>query len=168
VTPQEVQERLRVSFDRAGAFLRLSALLAALLAGIAIALSARRYARRKIDEIALLRALGASRGFAFGGLSLTLAMPSVIAAIVGAGLALGLASAAFAFAHGLLPPSAQDVPLPLGPAFAAVRVALGVLALESGTWKLAGVLAATLAGAAVFALAVTAALLWLIRKQLAR
>lgn len=214
VTPQEVQERLRVSFDRAGAFLRLSALLAALLAGIAIALSARRYARRKIDEIALLRALGASRGFAFGGLSLTLAMPSVIAAIVGAGLALGLASAAFAFAHGLLPPSAQDVPLPLGPAFAAagialavlagfalpplarlanvppvavfrriglqsprrfdvlyllpVLVALGLLALESGTWKLAGVLAATLAGAAVFALAVTAALLWLIRKQLAR
>ncbi len=213
VTPQEVQERLRVSFDRAGAFLRLSALLAALLAGIAIALSARRYARRKIDEIALLRALGASRGFAFGGLLLTLAVPSVIAAVIGAGIALGLASAAFAFAHGLLPPS-QDVPLPLGSAFAAaaialavlagfalpplarlvnvppiavfrriglqsprrfdvlyllpVGVALGLIALESGTWRLAGVLAGTLAGAAMFALAVTAALLWLIRKQLAR
>ncbi|HEY3521178.1 MAG TPA: FtsX-like permease family protein [Rhodanobacteraceae bacterium] len=214
VTPQEVQERLRVSFDRAGAFLRLSALLAALLAGIAIALSARRYARRKTDEIALLRALGAPRSFAFGGLLLTLAMPAVIAALVGAGVALGLASVAFAFAHGLLPPSAQNVPLPLAPAFAAagvglavlagfalpplarlanvppiavfrriglrsprrfdalyllpVGVALGLIALESGTWELAGVLAATLAGAAAFALAVTAAMLWLIRKQLAR
>ncbi|MER3547255.1 MAG: ABC transporter permease, partial [Rhodanobacteraceae bacterium] len=214
VTPEEVQQRLRVSFDRAGAFLRLSALLAALLAGIAIALSARRYARRKIDEIALLRALGASRGFAFGGLLLTLAVPSVLAALIGAGIALGLASAAFAFAHGLLPPSAQDVPLPLAPAFAAagvglavlvgfalpqltrlanlppvavfrriglqsprrfdglyllpVIVALGLIALESGTWKLTGVLAASLAGTAVFALAITAAMLWLIRKQLAR
>lgn len=214
VTPQQVQERLRVSFDRAGAFLRLSALLAALLAGIAVALSARRYARRKTDEIALLRALGAPRGFAFGGLLLTLAMPSLIAALIGAAIALGLATAAFAFAHGLLPPSAQNVPLPLAPAFAAAGVglavlagfalpplarlvnvppiavfrrtakrsprrfdalyllpalvALGSIALESGTWKLAGVLAGTLFGAGTFALAVAAALLWLIRKQLAR
>ncbi|MGH8211979.1 MAG: ABC transporter permease [Rhodanobacteraceae bacterium] len=214
VTPQEVQRRLRVSFDRAGAFLRLSALLAALLAGIAIALSARRYARRKTDEIALLRALGASRGFALGGLLSTLAVPSAIAALIGAGIASGLASAAFAFAHGLLPPSAQNVPLPLAPAFAAAGVglavlagfalpplvrlarvppiavfrrtakhsprrfdalyvlpalvALGLIALESGTWKLAGVLAASLSGAALFALALTAAMLWLIRKQLAR
>ncbi|HET7557048.1 MAG TPA: ABC transporter permease, partial [Rhodanobacteraceae bacterium] len=68
ITPRQVQERLRVAFDRAGAFLRLSALLAALLSGIAIALAARRYAWRKLDEIALLRALGASRGFTFGGL----------------------------------------------------------------------------------------------------
>src|SRR6185437_9111205 len=56
VTPEEVQQRLAVAFDRAGSFLRLAALLAALLAGIAVALSAQRYARRKTDEIALLRA----------------------------------------------------------------------------------------------------------------
>src|SRR5579883_2319779 len=210
VTPQQVQERLRVSFDRAGAFLSLSALLA----GVAIALSARRYAQRKVDEIALLRALGASRGFVFGGLVLTLAVPAVIAAAIGAAIAAVLAAAAFAFAHGLLPPSAQNVPLPLTPALAAagvglavlagfalppltrlasvppvavfrriglqpprrfdtsyllpVIVASGLIALESGTWKLAGVLAASLAGAAVFALAITAAMLWLIRRQLAR
>jgi putative ABC transport system permease protein len=47
-------------------------------------------------------------------------------------------------------------------------VALGLIALESGTWRLAGVLAGSLFGAALFALGLTAAMLWLIRKQLAR
>src|SRR5574337_1398365 len=61
ITPEQTQERMRSAFDRAGAFLRLTALLSALLAGIAIALSAQRYARRKSIEVALLRALGTSR-----------------------------------------------------------------------------------------------------------
>ncbi|HEX7370226.1 MAG TPA: FtsX-like permease family protein [Rhodanobacteraceae bacterium] len=214
VTPAEVQQRLSVAFERAGAFLRLAALLAALLAGIAVALSAQRYARRKTEEIALLRALGASSRFAFGSLAWTLAVPAVLAALAGVGVAMALAAAAFAYAHGLLPPSAQRAPLPLGPAFAAagvglavlvgfalpplmrlrrvppvavfrrhavrarhridvlyllpVAVAVGLIALETQSWKLAGVLAASLAGAAVFTLAVTFAILWLIRRYLAR
>ena len=61
ITPEQTQERMRTAFDRAGAFLRLTALLSALLAGVAIALSAQRYARRKTSEVALLRALGTSR-----------------------------------------------------------------------------------------------------------
>lgn len=214
VTPQEVQQRLHVAFDRAGAFLRLSALLAALLAGIAIALSARRYAYRKLDEIALLRALGASRGVAFGGLLFTLLVPALIAAVIGAALSLGLAAAAFSFAQGLLPPSAQHAGLPIGPAIAAagiglavlagfalpplarlvqvppiavfrriwtsaprrfdllyllpLAVALALIALESSSWKLAGILAASLFGAALASIGLAAALLWLIRKYAAR
>jgi putative ABC transport system permease protein len=214
VTPQEVQQRLRVAFDRAGAFLRLSALLAALLAGIAIALAARRYAWRKLDEVALLRALGASRGFTFGGLLLTLLVPAVLAAAIGACLAVGLAAAAFVFAHDLLPPAARQVPLPIGPAVAAagiglavligfalpplvrlaevppvavfrriwtraprrfdvlyllpLGVALALIALESGSWKLAGVLSASLLGAALASMALASGLLWLIRKYAAR
>jgi putative ABC transport system permease protein len=214
VTPDEVQQRLAVAFERAGSFLRLAALLAALLAGIAVALSAQRYARRKTDEVALLRALGASSRFAFGSLAWTLALPAVLAALAGAGIALGLASAAFAYAHGLLPASAQRAPLPLGPAFAAagvglavlvgfalpplarlknvppvavfrriatrgwrrvdalyllpVAVAVGLIAMETGSWKLAGILAASLAGAAAFMLGVTLALLWLVRRYAAR
>ncbi|MGH8214640.1 MAG: ABC transporter permease, partial [Rhodanobacteraceae bacterium] len=61
ISPEKTQERVRSAFDRAGAFLRLTSLLAALLAGVAIALAAYQYARRKTDEVALLRALGASR-----------------------------------------------------------------------------------------------------------
>ncbi|HEX6614435.1 MAG TPA: FtsX-like permease family protein [Rhodanobacteraceae bacterium] len=214
VTPQEVQQRLRVAFDRAGAFLRLSALLAALLAGIAIALAARRYAWRKLDEVALLRALGASRGFTFGGLLLTLLVPAVLAAAIGACMAVGLAAAAFVFAHDLLPPAARQVPLPIGPAIAAagiglavligfalpplvrlaevppiavfrrtwtraprrfdalyllpLGVALALIALESGSWKLAGILSASLFGAALASMALAYALLWLIRRYAAR
>ena len=214
VTPEEVQQRLSVAFERAGSFLRLAALLAALLAGIAVALSAQRYARRKTDEIALLRALGASSRFAFGSLAWTLAVPAVLAALIGAGIALGFASAAFAYAHDLLPASAQRAPLPLGPAFAAagvslavlagfalpplarlkstppiavfrrtakrtprrfdllyalpVLVALGLIALETGSWKIAGVLAACLAGAALFTALLTFAILWLIRRYAVR
>ena len=214
VTPEEVQQRLAVAFDRAGSFLRLAALLAALLAGIAVALSAQRYARRKTDEIALLRALGASSRFAFGSLAWTLALPALLAAVIGAGVALGLASAAFAYAHDLLPASAQRAPLPFGPAFAAagiglavlagfglpplarlksippvavfrrnvklaprrfdlfyavpVLVALGLIALETDSWKIAGVLAACLAGAALFTALLTFAILWLIRRYAVR
>lgn len=214
VTPQRIQERLRVAFDRAGAFLRLSALLAALLAGVAIALAAQRYARRKTDEIALLRALGATRARAIGGLLMTLAVPAVIAAIAGAAVAFALAAGAFAFARNLLPPSAAGAPLAAGPALAAagvglavlagfalpplirlaevppvavfqrsyartprgfdalyllpVVVALGLIALESDSWKLAGILAASLAATALVSVALASALLWLIRRHVAR
>jgi putative ABC transport system permease protein len=213
VTPEEVQQRLAIAFDRAGAFLRLSALLAALLAGIAVALSAQRYARRKTDEIALLRALGASSRFALGSLGWTLAVPAVLAAIVGAVIALGLAALAFHYAHALLPPSAQQAPLPLGPAIAAagaglavlagfalpplarlkaippiavfrqsarraprrylafyllpVAVALGLIALETSSWKLTGILAASLVGATLATLGVIFGLLWLLRRHAA-
>ncbi|HXP01484.1 MAG TPA: ABC transporter permease, partial [Luteibacter sp.] len=61
ITPEKMQERMRSAFDRASAFLRLTALLSALLAGVAIALAASRYARRKAAEVALLRALGTPR-----------------------------------------------------------------------------------------------------------
>lgn len=214
LTPQRIQQRLRVAFDRAGAFLRLSALLAALLAGVAIALAARRYARRKTDEIALLRALGTPRAQAIGGLLMTLAVPALIAAAVGAAIALGFAAAAFVFARDLLPPSAASAPLPIGPALAAACVglavlagfalpplirlaevppvavfqrsyartprgfdalyllpaivALGLIALESDSWKLAGILAASLAGTALVSIALAAGLLWLIRRHVAR
>jgi len=214
VTPEEVQQRLAVAFERAGTFLRLAALLAALLAGIAVALSAQRYARRKTDEIALLRALGASSRFAFGSLAWTLAVPAVLAALAAVGIALALAAIAFAYAHGLLPSSAQQAPLPLGPAFAAagiglavlagfalpplaklksvppvavfrqsaarvprrydllylvpVAVALGLIALQTGSWKLAGVLAASLTGAALLTSLLTLAVLWLVRRFVAR
>ena len=214
VTPQEVQQRLAVAFARAGTFLQLSALLAALLAGIVVALSAQRYARRKTGEIALLRALGASSRFAFGSLAWTLAVPAVLAAAAGVAIALALAAGAFAYAHDLLPPSAQQAPLPIGPAFAAagiglavligfalpplarlksvspiavfrgsatraplrydalyalpVLVALALLALETGSWQLAGILAACLVGAGAFTAALTLACLALIRRYAVR
>src|SRR5690606_26929118 len=71
---EDARENLRRAFERGEGFLRLAAMLAALLAGIAIALSAQRFARRKTDEVALLRCLGASRGEILAALGIELVL----------------------------------------------------------------------------------------------
>lgn len=126
ITPEKMQERMRNAFDRAGAFLRLTALLSALLAGVAIALASARYARRKASEVALLRALGTPRRRVAALLVSTLAALAIPAAALGMAVALGLAQGAWYFARQLF----DDVPttLPLGPAFAAAAMGLAVLA----------------------------------------
>ena len=52
---------IRNSLDRAQRFLGLTALLAAILAGVAIALATRRYVERHLDGCAVMRCLGASQ-----------------------------------------------------------------------------------------------------------
>lgn len=125
ITPEQTQERMRTAFDRAGAFLRLTALLSALLAGVAIALSAQRYARRKTSEVALLRALGTSRRRVLGLLLGTLGALALPAATFGLLLALGLSQLAWLFASALF----GNVPtvLPLAPSFAAAAMGIAVL-----------------------------------------
>ncbi len=125
ITPEQTQERMRTAFDRAGAFLRLTALLSALLAGIAIALSAQRYARRKTAEVALLRALGTSRRRVLGLLLGTLAALAVPAAALGVLIALGLAQLAWLLASQLF--GSMPTALPLAPSFAAAAMGIAVL-----------------------------------------
>jgi len=126
ITPEQTQERMRSAFDRAGAFLRLTALLSALLAGIAIALSAQRYARRKTAEVALLRALGTSRRRVLGLLLGTLGALALPATALGLLLALGLAQLAWLFASSLF--GSVPTVLPLAPSFAAAAMGIAVLA----------------------------------------
>jgi len=125
ITPEQTQERMRSAFARAGAFLRLTALLSALLAGIAIALSAQRYARRKTAEVALLRALGTPRRRVLALLLGTLAALAVPATSLGIVLALGLSQLAWLLASQLF----GNVPtlLPLMPSFAAAAMGVAVL-----------------------------------------
>jgi len=208
ITPEKVQERMRTAFDRAGAFLRLTALLSALLAGVAIALASARYARRKAPEVALLRALGTPRRRVVALLVTTLAGLALPSALIGMGIAVGLAQGAWYFASQLF----DNIPtsLPLGPAFAAAAMGLAVLAgfalpplvrlaevppvavfrdsmerrvrrfdvlyliplvtavaliwAQSDSAKLAGILAASLAGVAVVAALLSALLLVLARR----
>ena len=126
ITPEKMQERMRSAFDRASAFLRLTALLSALLAGVAIALASARYARRKAGEVALLRALGTPKRRVAALLVTTLAMLAIPAAGLGMLIALGLSEGAWYFARQLF----DNIPttLPLGPAFAAAAMGLAVLA----------------------------------------
>ncbi|MEO5811797.1 MAG: FtsX-like permease family protein [Rhodanobacter sp.] len=125
ITPEQTQDRMRSAFARAGAFLRLTALLSALLAGVAIALSAQRYARRKTPEIALLRALGTSRRRVLGLLLGTLGALALPTVAVGMVLGLATSQLAWHFASALF--GALPTALPLRPALAAALLGLAVL-----------------------------------------
>jgi putative ABC transport system permease protein len=125
ITPEQTQERMRSAFDRAGSFLRLTALLSALLSGVAIALASQRYARRKTGEVSLLRALGTSRGRVFTLLLGTMGGLAIPAALLGVLLALLLAQGAWMFASQLF--SGVPTVLPILPAFAAAGMGIAVL-----------------------------------------
>ncbi|MEO7062429.1 MAG: FtsX-like permease family protein [Dokdonella sp.] len=124
-TVEDAQENLRSAFDRGSSFLRLAALLAALLSGVAVALAAQRFARRKVDEVALLRCLGASRNEIVSALTLELALLAVPACLAGLTLGLVLQQVVLGFASGLLPGATPR--LPWGPPLAAFAVGLAVL-----------------------------------------
>ena len=75
------------ALDRAQSFLLLGGLLAVLLAGVAVALAAHRYARRHYDHVAILKTLGATpQQIQWGYLALLAVVGAISAA---AGLLLG-------------------------------------------------------------------------------
>jgi putative ABC transport system permease protein len=59
----ESSRQLNSAIDRAGRFLNLASLASVLLAAVAVAMGARRYAARHIDAVALMKCMGASQGF---------------------------------------------------------------------------------------------------------
>ena len=60
-TLENARPEIRSSLDRAQGFLGLTALLAAILAGVAIALATRRFVERQLDACAVMRCLGATQ-----------------------------------------------------------------------------------------------------------
>ena len=124
-TVKEAQQNLAGAFERGGNFLRLAALLAALLSGVAVALAAQRFARRKREEVALLRCLGASRGEILLALLLELVLLSLPACILGLLLGLALQQIVFVLAGDLLPGATPSIPWQ--PPLAAFAVGVAVL-----------------------------------------
>src|SRR6202790_1721669 len=59
----ESSRQLNSAIDRAARFLNLASLASVLLAAVAGAMGARRYATRHIDTVALMKCMGASQGF---------------------------------------------------------------------------------------------------------
>ncbi|NKB97255.1 MAG: FtsX-like permease family protein [Pseudomonadales bacterium] len=89
VSIRESSPRIGSALDRAESFLLLGGLLGVLLAGIAVALSAHRYAARHYDHVGVLKTLGATpQQILFGFLSILLLIGSV--AITGGLLVGGL------------------------------------------------------------------------------
>ena len=78
---EDASPQIRASSDRAGRFLSLASLVSVLLSAIAVAMSARRYARRHLDNVALMKCMGATQGFV---LRQTLVQLVAIAALVSA------------------------------------------------------------------------------------
>jgi putative ABC transport system permease protein len=78
----EASPQIQDSMDRAGRFLSLSGLVSVLLAAIAVAMAARRYAQRHLDNVALMKCMGASQRFILS-ISMT---ELVVLALVGASL----------------------------------------------------------------------------------
>ena len=82
----DASPQLRNAVDRSGRFLSLASLVSVLLCAIAVAMAARRYVYRHLDTVALLKTLGATRGFTLGLTVLQLLVLALIAAVVGAAL----------------------------------------------------------------------------------
>ncbi|HIE5355075.1 TPA: ABC transporter permease [Stenotrophomonas maltophilia] len=105
----DTQRGVRQAFDLAGRFLGLSALLAVLLAGVATALAANRFALRRIDQVAILRCLGARQRDILLGLALQLLMLAVPACLLGIGLGMAAQESLVQVLGSLIP---QRLPLP--------------------------------------------------------
>lgn len=113
------------ALGKAERYLNMASLVAVLLAGVAVAMSASRYASRRLDASALLRCLGLSRRQALTLYSLQLAMLGIAAAAAGAVLGWLAQLGLFRLLQGLLPST-----VPAGDAAPALAgVATGLVAL---------------------------------------
>ncbi len=105
---RDASPRIGNALDRAESFLLLGGLLGVLLAGVAVALSAHRYARRHYDHVGVLKTLGATpSAIAKGYLGLLLLVGSfsiLIGLLAGGLLHFGIVSALGALITVELPP----------------------------------------------------------------
>ncbi|KFX68968.1 ABC transporter permease [Pseudomonas taeanensis MS-3] len=114
------------ALGRAERYLNLASLAAVLLAGVAVALCAARFAAKRFDASALLRCLGLSRRQALSLFSLQLALLGLSASLAGALLGWFGQSLLFYLLQGLLP--AELPPGSLTPALAGIATGLVALA----------------------------------------
>ena len=80
----ESSRQLNSAIDRASRFLNLASLASVLLAAVAVAMGARRYATRHIDTVALMKCMGASQGFVLSISLIELTLLAVAAVAAGA------------------------------------------------------------------------------------
>jgi putative ABC transport system permease protein len=79
----DASPQIRASSDRAGRFLSLASLVSVLLAAVAVAMAARRYASRHLDSVALMKCMGASQSFVLAQTLVQLVCVAVLVTLLG-------------------------------------------------------------------------------------
>lgn len=122
--------QIKSAIDRSARFLSIASLVAVLLCAIAVAMSARRYVQRHLDSVALLKTLGATRGFtltmSLSQLVLIGIAASIIGSLIGFGAQAWLVQVLSGWLRGDLPPPGLA---PLGVGFLTAIAVLGGCAL---------------------------------------
>ncbi len=125
-------ERAAAAADRADRFLSLTAVISVLLSAVAIAMSARRFAHRRMDTVALMKSLGATQRFVITGAALQLLLVGALGVVAGSLIGYGAEELlTFMLAdmlEGDLPPAGWG---PVGTAGGAALVLLTGFALPS-------------------------------------
>jgi putative ABC transport system permease protein len=80
---EDSSERASNAADRAQRFLSLTAVISLLLSAVAIAMSARRFAHRRMDTVALMKSLGASQRFVISAAAVQLVMLGAAGVAIG-------------------------------------------------------------------------------------
>lgn len=114
------------ALERAGQFLGLASIAAVVLAGVAVALSASRFANRHFDTSALLRCLGASRRKVMWIFIIQLACLGLVATLIGLALGWAMQWGLVYLLRDLLPPNLPGVgfkPLLVGAATGLIALA---------------------------------------------
>jgi putative ABC transport system permease protein len=122
--------QIKSAIDRSARFLKIASLVAVLLCAIAVAMAARRYVQRHLDSVALLKTLGATRGFTLAVSLSQLLMIGLLAAVIGSLIGYGaqawLVKVLQGWLRGDLPPPSLA---PLGVGFLTAIAVLGGCAL---------------------------------------
>ena len=116
---------MRQTLDRAGRFLNLVALLAALLSAVAVAIAARDFAQRRLDDCAMLRVLGTPQRAMAAAYALEFGVVGLIASAVGALLGFALHFIFVSLLAGLV--DAQLPPASWAPALFGLGVGMTLL-----------------------------------------
>jgi putative ABC transport system permease protein len=80
---EESSDRANNAADRAQRFLSLTAVISLLLSAVAVAMSARRFAHRRMDTVALMKSLGATQAFVISVAMLQLILLGFLGVAVG-------------------------------------------------------------------------------------
>jgi putative ABC transport system permease protein len=121
----EESPQVQSSSRRAGRFLNLSAMITVLLAAVAVAMAARRYTQRHLDNVALMKCMGAPQRLVLQVTVIELACVALIAAIAGSLLGFGAQELLARLLGDLVQ---ADLPAPtLAPAILGGATALAIL-----------------------------------------